>query len=165
MPMVGNFQSFTSKQIESLINKNGDIDEEISVNYLNESNPDYLYIDKAWHGIHFILTDSSCEGEKPQSLVILGGDDIGEDFGYGPGKLIMPDDVIEVSNYLKSIDLLSLRKKYNPEVFEKAEIYPQGIWHEKKIEAYEYIERYLKKVIEYYNIAAKLNRAVIKYIC
>lgn len=165
MSMVGNFQSFTLDQIKSLIDNNGNIDEEISANYLNEDNPDYLYIDKAWHGIHYILTDSSWEGEKPQSLVILGGDDIGDDLGYGPGKLIMPDEVIEVSKYLNSIDLITFRRKFNPDSFEKAEIYPQGIWYEEKMEAYEYIEEYLKKVIEYYNLAAKLDKAVIKYIC
>lgn len=38
-----------------------------------------LCIDKAWHGIHYLLTKSDWEGEAPRNFIIKGGHDIGAD--------------------------------------------------------------------------------------
>src|SRR5438270_9992408 len=46
--------------------------------------PQEFDVDKAWHGIHFLLTDSDWEGEGPLAFILHGGREINEDLGYGP---------------------------------------------------------------------------------
>src|SRR5687768_10356646 len=41
-------------------------------------------VDKAWQGIHFLLTGTDWEGEGPLAFVLHGGAEIEEDMGYGP---------------------------------------------------------------------------------
>jgi hypothetical protein len=45
---------------------------------------DIVDIDKAWHGIHFVLTGEVFDGSEPLVNVVMGGVPIGdEDVGQG----------------------------------------------------------------------------------
>jgi len=46
-----------------------------------------LDLDKAWGGLHFLLTGTAWEGEPPHSF-LLDGDTVGDiDVGYGPARV------------------------------------------------------------------------------
>ena len=45
-------------------------------------------LDKAWHGIHYLLTGSVESNKTLASKVIMGGEDIGPDRGYGPARCL-----------------------------------------------------------------------------
>jgi Domain of unknown function (DUF1877) len=54
-------------------------------------------LDKAWHGIHYLLTGTTLSNRTLASKVIMGGEDIGPDFGYGPAQLLQPQGTMEAS--------------------------------------------------------------------
>ena len=45
---------------------------------------DELEVDKAWHGLHFLLTGSAWEGSFSWIPVVAGGSEVGDNLGYGP---------------------------------------------------------------------------------
>jgi hypothetical protein len=48
---------------------------------------DELGVDKAWHGIHVLLTGTAWEGSFPLNFTVSGGKEIGDvDVGYGPAR-------------------------------------------------------------------------------
>jgi hypothetical protein len=53
-----------------------------------------LDLGKSWHAIHYLLTGTGWEiGEGAAGAAILGGDEIGEDGGYGPARVLDPESV------------------------------------------------------------------------
>jgi hypothetical protein len=62
--------------------------------------PDSIDLDKAWHGIHYLLTGTAEGGDGPEALAILGGEEFGPDVGYGPARFLLPGDVKAVSDAL-----------------------------------------------------------------
>lgn len=85
-------------------------------------------LDKAWHGIHFLLTGSVWGGQEPLCYLIEGGEQVGDiDVGYGPARILMPDQVKRFGEALSKITVEDLRAKFNPQALEKEQIYP-NIW-------------------------------------
>jgi len=55
-----------------------------------------LSLDKAWHGVHYLLT-----GEPEESTgAVLGGTEFGEDEGYGPARYFTPAEVEQLAHAL-----------------------------------------------------------------
>lgn len=75
----------------------GDIDDEDA----QMPEPD-LDIDKAWHGIHYLLTGSAWEIGEGAGAAVLGGDTIGED---GPARLLSSDTVRAVAAGLEGVEV------------------------------------------------------------
>src|SRR5262245_1240188 len=65
--------------------------------------PNSLDVDKSWHGIHYVLTGEADGGKEPWSLAVLGGEEIGDDLGYGPARFLTPTQVAAVSQALSSL--------------------------------------------------------------
>ena len=85
-------------------------------------------IDKAWHGLHYLLTGTAWDGDGPQSFIINGGREIGDvDVGYGPARAFRPEEVKELHHTLKNISLGDLRARYNAKKMSELDIYPD-IW-------------------------------------
>jgi len=90
-----------------------------------------LDIDKAWHGIHFLLTGTAWEGDGPLAFVVNGGtpigDEDGHDVGYGPARGFTSGEVREIAEALAGIDSKDLDGRFDPAAMTKAEVYP-SIW-------------------------------------
>jgi len=85
-------------------------------------------LDKAWHGIHYMLTQSAWEGEAPLNFLVVGGRPVGDiEVGYGPARAFSAEEVRAIHMALKPIDRLSLKARFNPEEMMKLDIYPT-IW-------------------------------------
>lgn len=85
-------------------------------------------LDKAWHGIHFMLTQTAWEGEAPLNFLLLGGTEIGEiDVGYGPARGMTSAEVRTVAEALRNIDESFMRARFDPALMMELEIYPT-IW-------------------------------------
>src|SRR5215831_2317265 len=57
-----------------------------------------LSLDKAWHGLHFLLCGQPEPTAGPLGSVILGGTEIGDDdLGYGPARYFEPSEVGEIA--------------------------------------------------------------------
>ena len=93
-----------------------------------EPREDELDIDKAWHGLHFLLTGTEWGGEPPLDFIASGGREVGdEDVGYGPARALTSAQVREIAAALEPITPEELATRFDPERMMKLDIYP-GIW-------------------------------------
>lgn len=89
---------------------------------------DTIDLDKAWHGIHFMLTGTAWEGEPPLNFLMQGGTVIGEvEVGYGPARGMTAAEVQTVAEALAGIDEAFMRARFDPAQMTQLDIYP-GIW-------------------------------------
>lgn len=94
-----------------------------------------LCIDKAWHGIHYLLTKSDWEGEAPRSFIIKGGHDIGAD---ADERAIYSAELAVIDAALWPIAPQQLAERYDAADMERLAIYP-NIWSEPDNEALDYL--------------------------
>ena len=121
-------------------------------------------LDKSWHGVHFLLTRTEWDTGTLLGQAILGGQEVGEDGGYGHPRLLPPNLVRDVSAALTSVDPGDLRARFDPAAFDAADIYPSGIWHEEDI-LDTYLLANLNALTTFYADAAKAGHAVLAALC
>ena len=108
-----------------------------------------VHLEKAWHGLHFLLTGSAGESGEPLGFLLEGGQEVGEDDGYGAPRLFQPGEVQQINAALAPISDDELWGRFDPELMEAESIYP-GIWDEEEEELREEYLSYfheLKKVV------------------
>ena len=119
-------------------------------------------LDKAWHGIHWLLTGSSGPTVDPVSEAIFGGEEVGEEIGYGPARLLAPDRVRAVAAALATLDEPTLRARADLGAMARADVYP-GIWDEDDV-VDTYLLPYLDELRSFYADAAAAGETVIQAI-
>jgi hypothetical protein len=121
-------------------------------------------IDKAWHGIHYLLTGSIESNSTLASKVIMGSENIGPDRGYGPAKLLYPTEVKAIAHLLEEITPDVLRRRFKPREMTQVGVYPAVIWERDGEEALTYVLDYYKKLVAFYKLAAEKGQAVLLVI-
>jgi hypothetical protein len=90
---------------------------------------DELDLDKAWHGLHFLLTGSAWEGHEPGCFLVRGGEEIGdEDYGYGPVRAFRSQQTQEIASFLGALSRAELTRRFDPGRMTQLQIYPEVIW-------------------------------------
>lgn len=118
-------------------------------------------VDKAWHGIHFLLTRTAWESTSALGWVILGGEPLeNTDAGYGPVRLLEPAQVEAIAAALAETNDAALRQRFDPAAMQRAEIYP-SIWDEGQSVLDEYLLPNLAALRRMYAEAAARGAAVI----
>lgn len=158
MSMIGNFMAISPEQLQELLEDPDQIEDLI---YADDNNPG-IDIDKAWHGIHFLLTGSVWEGDPPLAWTILGGTEIGPDFGYGPVRYLLPEQVNEVAKALSEVPRATLGARFDPAKMKAEKIY-SGTWDDGEADR-EYLLCYYDEVVQYYQQAAEKGQAMLSYI-
>ena len=92
-----------------------------------------VHLEKAWHGLHFLLTGSAGESGVPLGFLLEGGQEVGEDDGYGAPRLFQPGEVQQIKAALAPISDDELCGRFDPERMEAESIYP-CIWDEEEEE-------------------------------
>jgi len=67
-----------------------------------------LSLDKAWHGVHYVLCGEVQAGTALLSQAVMGGVELGEDegfSGYGPARYFTPAQVVALSQALSRPEL------------------------------------------------------------
>ena len=123
MSMICMLRAVNAQQIQTL-----SANPESIQDFLEEES-DELDLEKSWHGLHYLLTGSAWEGAEPLCYLANGGEEIGEDLGYGPARALSPAQVAAWSNALSAITTDELRRRFDPAALEQAQIYPSG-WDE-----------------------------------
>ena len=82
-----------------------------------------LYVDKAWQGIHFLLTGNAMGGEPPLNFIVGGGTWTG-DVETGAHAL-MNEDVVRLAEALESVPPDQLAHRFDPEKMMELEVYPE----------------------------------------
>ena len=123
-----------------------------------------MHLDKAWHGIHYLLTSSDGPTAAPESMVIFGGKPVGNDQGYGPAQLLSPAEVRQIAALLEKYPPEALAARYDPKAMEAAKIYPAIIWVREGPEALKYVLQFYSQLIAFYKGAAERGEAVLLVI-
>jgi hypothetical protein len=135
-------------------------------------------VDKAWHAIHWLLTGSADDRPPPapkrglfrrsapepgpagaEWLAVLGGEPVGDDNGYGPARLLRPEQVAAVAAALTPLDRDALGGRVDLAAMEAAELYP-GIWDEEDVYD-EYLGPSYEVLRDFYLAAAREQAAVL----
>jgi Domain of unknown function (DUF1877) len=120
-----------------------------------------LELDKAWHGLHYVLsgTVEIEAGASPLSQVVLGGTEIGEDFsGYGAARSFTAAEVSELAAALAGVDEDEVMERFDPERMAALQIYPFG-WDDP--DDREWLLESLRDLRRFYGDAAANGRAIV----
>lgn len=147
------------------IQQNPSLLDEIASKDLDDSNID---LDKAWHGIHFLLTGHADGGDPPLAWAITGGEILGDDpegydLGYGPALFLTPEQAHAVAQALASIPMPDFAARFDAKTMAKKDIYP-NIWEREGQEALDYLLYYYEILVAFYQRAAARNLAVIQWL-
>ncbi len=85
-----------------------------------------LDIDKAWHGIHYLLTGRADAGAAPLDFLVAGGETVDEAGEYG-ARLFTAAQTAAIAAALAPIDEATMRARFDPADMKKLKIYP-AIW-------------------------------------
>jgi hypothetical protein len=118
-------------------------------------------LDKAWHGIHYLLNGTPWKVTSTAGEAILGGREFGTDLGYGPPHFLTPAQVKAIAEALLKETPAILTSRYRPESMETAGIYPKGIWKREGPQALQYLLDYYNPLVAFYKRAAENGYAVV----
>jgi hypothetical protein len=121
-----------------------------------------LDIEKAWHGVHFLLCGSAGEVPGPLGNAVLGGTQIGPDLGYGPPRYLEPAEVMAIAAALAPLTEETLAARFDPAVFQQHEVYPGG-WAA-DAERREWLCDAFSQLKAFYAASAEGGYAVLAYI-
>jgi hypothetical protein len=136
-----------------------------------EAQGEDLNLDKAWHGLHYLLTGTAWQGAEPACYLLAGGTQIGYEqehdvCGYGPARILTPAQVANFEASVVELTLAEIRRRYNPEEMTRLEIYPE-IWSRKDDEAqsnFEFLAEAAQELQGFLQRAASNGKAVIIYL-
>jgi hypothetical protein len=140
--MVSSWWQATDTQIPAFEADPSGLDE------LLESDGEGFYLDKAWHGIHFLLTGTAYGGDGPLASILFGrslGDAVERD-GAIASHALTSADVRAFDDALSTITIEEFAGRFDARAMMKAEIYPD-FWDEEDEENEEDVLEYL---VEYY---------------
>lgn len=123
-------------------------------------------LDKAWHGIHYLLTQTDWEGAEPLDFLVRGGEEVrGIEVGYGPARVLTAAQVQRVHDALASIDVEFLRRRFAPEQMMKLKIYPE-IWDRdaQEDDTFGYCAEYFAVLKAFVGSAAEKNLGLVLYL-
>lgn len=167
MSMIGNFRQVSKGELKELLLQPEKIESFIYPE--SEEELEVLCIEKAWEGIHFLLTGQTLpekyldfDDQNPLNSLIFGGQTIVEDIdlGYGPGRYLTADQVIEINKALKQIKKEELALKYDVTIFRESSVYP----FEWQKEDADYLLEYWDEIVQFYDDASNKENAIIFYI-
>jgi hypothetical protein len=129
---------------------------------LDDDDPDMpepdLDINKYWHGIHYLLTGTAWELCEGAGEAVLGGEAIGEDAGYGPARLLLPEAVRRIAAALDTTDIETMRSRFDPRAMTAADIYPSSIWNASD---FDFLAQRFLELCGFYRAAADKGQAVL----
>jgi len=121
-------------------------------------------LDKAWHGIHWLLTGSATDGAEPLCYLLAGGEPIADDGqGYGPMRLLSAHKVAEWNSALTGISRDELARRFDAKAMLKAQIYPE-IWASNEEDTLGYLLRAYDRLRGLVATAAKEGSGLAVYL-
>ncbi len=123
-------------------------------------------LDKAWHGIHFLLTGSASAGEVPLDF-LLAGTRVGDiNVGYGPAKVFRSHEVAVINEALSKITKEEFESRYDSKKMTRQYIYPHEIWdpYGEEEKALAYISEYFDRLKLFISETASNNMGMIMHM-
>lgn len=164
MGMIGCFVAVSEDTLRNLRADEDTIEEFLYPDDGDSEPENYVDVDKAWHGIHYLLTGESGGGQEPLSLAIFGGIEFGPEVGIGPARFLTSIQVAELAKALDAIPVETLAARFNPKDMEQKEIYPDVIWVRDDMESLDYLLENYQQLLSFYKDAAGRGDAVIQWM-
>jgi hypothetical protein len=139
------------------------LDDDELFDWLEEGDDRAVFdIDKAWHGVHFVLTGDAWETTGPLGAAVLGGTEFGEDNGYGPSRYLDPGEVAALARDLEALVPETFVERIDLAALAANDIYPGG-WDDEadQEDLVEYLRAGYVAVRDGYLSAAASGRAMI----
>lgn len=117
-------------------------------------------LDKAWHGLHFMLTGAVAPDGSARGRAILGGAELGPDLGYGRARLHEPARVQEIHAALATLrfaDLFDAADANSP-------LLEQMYGGESLAGEKDYLQHHFSTLQDFYARAATAGSAVLIYL-
>lgn len=165
MGMVACFAAVDPDTLARLRAEDDSIEEYLYPEDGDSEPPNSIDIDKAWHGIHYLLTGQAEGGGGPEALAVFGGEEFGPEVGYGPARFLSPEQVAAVAAALSQITPEALAARYNPKDMSEKNIYLTPMWERDGAEALDYALEYYQQLPVFYRDAASRGDAVIQWLC
>jgi hypothetical protein len=129
-----------------------------------EAQGEDLDLDKAWHGLHYLLTGTAWGGEAPWCYLLLGGEQVGNEedhsVGYSQARILLPPQVEAFSRALAAITPAEISDRFKPVEMMKLDIYP-NVWDREDEELGEWMQTSLVELQRFMQRAVVQNNAVI----
>ena len=120
-----------------------------------------ISLEKAWHGLHYLLCGAAEPVPGPLGQSVLGGTEIGGDMGYGPARCFTAADTVKIAQALQEPGLESiLRGRFDAAQMEQIGIYPGGIWDEGP----DWLIAAFRELRDFYAAASAAGQAVVTVI-
>src|SRR5215467_8265654 len=138
MSMITNFRRLPNRDLQRLLAEPALVTEYLHMADSIEDDEERfglfvnMDVDKAWHGIHFLLTGSAEPADLPEGFICTGGRPMGHDdvgLGYGPARGFTSSEVKQIAGMLAAADEAKLRSRFDPHVMTRDAVYP-GDWAE-----------------------------------
>ena len=162
--MVAYFVSVPPGRLRELIRDPDQVEDGLYPDEAVLAAGDALDIDKAWDGLHFLLTDGGTGGtDSPLGQAIQGGEPIDEydeeKYGYGPPRALQPDEVRAVADALAGLSPEVLRQRFGDGRRLTADgVYP-NCWGE--ADALDWLRETFGRLVAFYRQAADRGNAVL----
>jgi hypothetical protein len=126
--------------------------------------PPIVDLHKSWHMFHFLFTGHAAGGSPPGSLLMEGGEEVGEDMGYGPARLIGPADTAAFANFVGALSVDELKARLDGPRMAALSTYP-GFEAADAVEEYaDDIEHYFPKLRDHLAAAAAAREAMLVWL-
>jgi len=161
--MVAYFTALDRTTLARLQHDPSQLDEFLFPNDGDDEPDRTMDTDKAWHGIHFILSAIAGTSDSALRSTILGGSPLGEDLGYGPARILQPAEVGEIASALAGVSDADFTAAFDPAAMDSADIYPQ-IWVRDGAEALSYLQHFFPALVKFYAEAATRGDGMILWM-
>jgi len=166
MSMIGNFRALPDEELQALFADPSRVEQLLYESFLgggSNGKGDELEIDKSWHGLHFLLTGSAWEGSFPLNFIVAGGQDVGDDLGYGPARGLTSTEVLQVDAALEPLTTGELGQRFDAQRMTELQIYPDGWSHDPDGER-EYLLDFYADLRAFVRRTAEQGRALLVYL-
>jgi hypothetical protein len=116
-------------------------------------------LEKAWHGLHFLLTGEVWEGQGPLAFLLAGGEPLGDD-EESPARWFTPHEAREIHEALSNVSDDELWSRFDSDEMEQQEIYP-GIWDEDEVDLKDEYVAYFHELKQVVAVAAQSSQGLL----
>lgn len=160
MGMYVHLYAFTPDEYGQLIS---DPDHISQLLFAPENAPHHLSLEKAWHGLHFLLTFYAGDNEPPLNFICAGGSPFFLSFQgseFDPPRLFDEDETVEIHCALMKISDESLWAGFDEEKMTEEAVYPD-CWGEPEEDLREEYLSYFRELKEFFADAANNRKTVM----
>ncbi len=156
--------SLASDEQLASIRQNPESAYEFANSYDAEESGRTLYLDKQWHGIHFMLTRSTGPTDSPLSIILGKYEEIGPDNGYGPAWIIPASAWKACHVKLSSLPDSQIRDGFDTAAMEREQVYLADLFVEEGDEALHFLMQDIGKLRKFAANAAENSLCAIALI-